>query len=418
MGNLDTFATELREALALLYDPLYQPSASLCKRLANGAERSAGAVQSAILSAIQAMKPDASVPEDAASRRLYNVLRYRYVEGLTQEASAQALGVSARYLRRLQDKAVVALAQRLCEASSRTRGTPSQDAEALEDAPPAGNGEWSSQLERELLSLQKSAPDATAHIASSIDAVLQLAHVLPENRRIEIQRREIAPNVSVAMHPSALRQVLLRAIEEMVRGMAERAVTIGAHNMAGRVAIEISTGTTSESLEPHLQLVQKIVSAHGGTVVREVSEAQRVIRLLLPMPGYADRVAVLVVDDNDDLVTFYKAYVTGTPYDLTQARSVAEAMEMIVESPPDLVVLDVMLPDRDMDGWALLMHMRQDSRTERIPVIICSVIRDSELAQALGAAGFLPKPVRRAEFIRALDQAMEKLLETDGASSP
>ena len=60
--------------------------------------------------------------------------------------------------------------------------------------------------------------------------------------------------------------------------------------------------------------------------------------------------------------------------------------------------------------------IEENLETMDIPVIICSVIRDAELAQALGAAGFLPKPVRRAEFIQGLDQAMASLIATDAAA--
>jgi len=404
MGDLGTFATELRDALASLYDPLYQPDASLYERLGIVPERGAAAVQAVVLEAVHALEPDPSVPEDAQCRRLYDVLRTRYIEGLTQEASAQKLRVSARYLRRLQAKAVSLVAQRLLQPPSDS-DRPSQAANA-----------WSSQVERELLSLQKSAPDVTADIASSVDAVLRLARALPERRALHIERGLIMPNTTVAMHPAALRQILLRAVEELTRDMPQREATIGAQYAAGRVTIDISARGESDASELDLELVQKIVSAHGGTVITGVGNGRRTIELLLPVPGFADRVAVLVVDDNDDLVTFYKAYVTGTAYDITQTRSAAEAMAMIEKSPPDMMVLDVMLPDREMDGWGLLIHLRQQPETMDIPVIICSVIRDAELAQALGAAGFLPKPVRRAEFIQGLDQAMASLIATDAAA--
>ena len=71
---------------------------------------------------------------------------------------------------------------------------------------------------------------------------------------------------------------------------------------------------------------------------------------------------------------------------------------------PSIIVLDVMLPD--MDGWELLAHLHEHPPTRSIPILVCSVVREEELALALGAKLYLSKPVRRQQFIQALDQAL------------
>jgi CheY-like chemotaxis protein len=65
-----------------------------------------------------------------------------------------------------------------------------------------------------------------------------------------------------------------------------------------------------------------------------------------------------------------------------------------------------MLPD--VDGWELLTNLHEHHDTRSIPVIICSVVKRQELAAALGASLYLPKPVRRREFIQALDQVLSQ----------
>ena len=62
-----------------------------------------------------------------------------------------------------------------------------------------------------------------------------------------------------------------------------------------------------------------------------------------------------------------------------------------------------MLPD--IDGWALLSHLHENPTTHSVPIIVCSVIQQDELALALGAAICLTKPVWRSDFVRALDRA-------------
>jgi len=61
-----------------------------------------------------------------------------------------------------------------------------------------------------------------------------------------------------------------------------------------------------------------------------------------------------------------------------------------------------MMPD--MHGWAVLQELRAHRHTAQIPVIICSVINNPDLARALGAALFLPKPVRQDDILAALAQ--------------
>jgi CheY-like chemotaxis protein len=60
----------------------------------------------------------------------------------------------------------------------------------------------------------------------------------------------------------------------------------------------------------------------------------------------------------------------------------------------------------DMDGWEILTLLHSTARTRSIPVIVCSVIRQEELALGLGASLYIPKPVGRQDFIQALDRVL------------
>jgi CheY-like chemotaxis protein len=61
-----------------------------------------------------------------------------------------------------------------------------------------------------------------------------------------------------------------------------------------------------------------------------------------------------------------------------------------------------MMPE--MDGWELLQRLRNHPQTADIPVVICSVINNPDLAYSLGASLFLPKPVSRDDVLEALRQ--------------
>ena len=111
---------------------------------------------------------------------------------------------------------------------------------------------------------------------------------------------------------------------------------------------------------------------------------------------------VLVIDDNDGLVKLVQRYLTDRDCRVIAATNGEEGLRLAQELLPDAIVLDVMMPE--MDGWELLQRLRNRPQTATIPVIICSVISDPELAYSLGAALSLPKPISRRDVMDALHQ--------------
>jgi CheY-like chemotaxis protein len=71
------------------------------------------------------------------------------------------------------------------------------------------------------------------------------------------------------------------------------------------------------------------------------------------------------------------------------------------ELTPQLILLDVMMPGRD--GWTALGQLREHPQTQHIPIIVCSIVSQRELALALGAVAFLRKPVSREDLLAALN---------------
>jgi adenylate cyclase len=108
---------------------------------------------------------------------------------------------------------------------------------------------------------------------------------------------------------------------------------------------------------------------------------------------------ILVVDDEPKNVKLLADILTVKGYAVTTARSGAEALELIRSSPPDLVLLDVMMPA--MNGYEVCQAVRADPAIRVLPVVLVTALDPSERIKGLeaGADDFLTKPINQPELI-------------------
>ena len=127
-------------------------------------------------------------------------------------------------------------------------------------------------------------------------------------------------------------------------------------------------------------------------------------RIVVPS---TDQVTVLVVDDNLDQVHFYWRCAAGTRYRIIHAAQGQRTVQAIQAIAPEVIILDILLPD--VDGWELLEKLHSHPATRAIPVIVCSIIAEEDLALVLGAALYLSKPIQHTAFIQALTQVLDSV---------
>lgn len=399
----------MRDALLHLYDPNYQPPQQLWSIMNCNPKQSVETLQSAIVQAIKNLEPEPKIPSSARIRRLYNILAYRFIQGLTQDETAQMLNLSLRHVRREQKQAIGMLARRLW--GQKYVGTPSTDKPAKKALQPPEVTKravepttWRSQVQQELAALQKSAPGIVADVEEVISGVAKLAGTLISENNISLKVEPGSPNLTAAIHPSALDQILITAIEKLTQHMSSGQIILKAERDGETVVIVIAGHPVTAEKVPESDLIWEVVTTLEGSV--EVRAAGNMITFELRLPS-SDKVKVLVVDDNTELVHFYRRYTWGTRYQIVHLAEGRRAFETIEDSPPELIVLDVMLPD--IDGWELLRQMRKHSATKSTPIIVCSVVRREELALALGATMYICKPVGYQQFVQALDQALTQV---------
>jgi putative two-component system response regulator len=106
------------------------------------------------------------------------------------------------------------------------------------------------------------------------------------------------------------------------------------------------------------------------------------------------RKSVLVVDDEETILQMAKRYVVNAGYEPVLARGAEEAFKAVAKHVPDLVLLDVMMPD--MTGFELCRRFREDVRLKKVPIIIVTALHsksDEETAINSGANEFVVKPI-------------------------
>lgn len=121
---------------------------------------------------------------------------------------------------------------------------------------------------------------------------------------------------------------------------------------------------------------------------------------------------ILYIDDERDLTDVLRYQLTKYGYQVLTAASGQEALEMIQSRSPDLIVLDLLLPD--IDGFGICEILRQSAATAAIPIIIASGWSSSDarnLGLDLGALDYVTKPFS----VKILVEKIRRLLDLRSA---
>lgn len=122
---------------------------------------------------------------------------------------------------------------------------------------------------------------------------------------------------------------------------------------------------------------------------------------------------ILVVDDDKQLVRLIQSYLQQASYEVLTAYEGASALGCIQRDRPDLVILDLMLPDRD--GWDILRSVRGDERTAAIPIILLTArVEDTDkiVGLELGADDYITKPFNPREVVARVRAVLRRTTGT------
>jgi CheY-like chemotaxis protein len=319
------------------------------------------------------------------------------------------LHISLRQFQRDHRKAVMAVASILWRRWS--------DAQAGQDDDEA-DSELHDEVARLGLELERVA------LGDLIEAVLQPVRVLAQRNHVRVDVREATESVVVRVDLTLVKQALLSALNAIIAARPDR-LSIRWHSVPdyGLIEVNLNPPLPPDRLEEARELMSRLQTASDllraqGSELRIISErggeapdgdeadnpARRPLAgLTLSLPRAMGSL-VLVIDDNQRLLQLFERYLVSEGLRFQGASGAEEALAFLEHDQPAAIVMDVMM--RDMDGWQLLQTLRAQPQTRTVPVVVCSVLDEPELAMALGAQGYLKKPVTYEEVITAVRQLL------------
>jgi CheY-like chemotaxis protein len=271
------------------------------------------------------------------------------------------------------------------------------------------------------LSLTKATPgrpDDEVHLVSFLADIVRLLEPVAAERHVCLRAaltdedagadadRDATRDDAIRTDRTALRNAVIGATGFLLEGARSGEIAVAASRPSGRIQIDvIHRGTPSaivggEGHEDKLRWSRELMQAIGGTLRLRDEGDGHAISLELPVK----RPTLLVIDDNPDLIQLIARYLIDQDYAVLGAGSVEEGCATARSTRPDVILLDVMMPHRD--GWDALQLLRHHPVTSQIPIVVCTVLAEDQLAHALGATAFIRKPLTRPALLRALERCL------------
>jgi DNA-binding NarL/FixJ family response regulator len=118
---------------------------------------------------------------------------------------------------------------------------------------------------------------------------------------------------------------------------------------------------------------------------------------------------LLLIDDDPNLILLVKDYLEFRGYEVVTAENGREALEVLEQDIPDMIICDVMMPE--MDGYQLVSTIRQDPKTSWIPVLFLSAkgqSQDRVKGLNIGADVYMVKPFEPEELVAQVESSLKQ----------
>ena len=117
---------------------------------------------------------------------------------------------------------------------------------------------------------------------------------------------------------------------------------------------------------------------------------------------------ILIAEDYDDNRELLRILLNAAGYDVDEARNGAECVQIARRNPPDLVMVDLSMPE--LDGWGVFRELKSDPATSGIPCVAVTAHVESDRQRVLqsGFDAFVSKPFRTDELLSTVKSLIQK----------
>ncbi len=184
---------------------------------------------------------------------------------------------------------------------------------------------------------------------------------------------------------------------------------------SGAITAKSGTLDTSVVLDDamnRMAAADELNDADFGQVARELSVVSELPKDQQPKPGQR---TVLIVDDEDEIRKLLRRVLESRGYRVREADRGNTALKLVKEEPPDVMILDAMLPE--VHGFDIARRIKGSERYGKIPIIMVSAVYRGwrfaeDLKASYGVDAFIEKPFKIADVVNAVEKSLEQKKDT------
>jgi signal transduction histidine kinase/DNA-binding response OmpR family regulator len=284
----------------------------------------------------------------------------------------------------------------------------------------------------------------TVNLAPLLEDVIGTARQLAEQNKNRLVVESPENLGALTVDPMRLRQILLNLLSNACKFTKQGEVKLRVKRVVdGRNWIDIAVADTGIGMTPEQQaklfeeftqadsstarqyggtglglaITRKLARMMGGDVM-VASEPGKGSVFTVRLPASAEAQArsstgsdgrrsptadcVLVIDDDAIARELIADHLKAEGFSVVTAAGGVEGLKLAKDLRPTAITLDVMMPD--LDGWSVLSTLRRDAELADIPVIMITIVDEHRRGIALGAAGYLTKPIDRERLHRLVNR--------------
>ncbi|WP_445385985.1 response regulator [Robiginitalea sp. IMCC44478] len=279
-----------------------------------------------------------------------------------------------------------------------------------------------------------------------------------ENKKLALKKKIPKDLPLISGDEDKLIQVVINLLSNAVKFTEKGTVTIEAYQDKGQIIVEVQdTGIGISEADKHkvferfrqagdtltdkpqgtglgLPICREIIEHHGGIIwmnselnvgstfffsVPTLGESneqpiqlERILKSLKKQIKHSskktleDVPTILVVDDDTPIRSLLRQELSDAGYNVKEAADGKAALDMVRVSKPDLIILDVMMPE--INGFDVAAVLKNDPATMDIPIIILSIVQDKERGLKIGVDRYLTKPIDTEKLFHEVDELLEQ----------